>query len=182
MPEIKEPDMEFEDSEQYKTRGDTLTIGEIALEQYRKCCREGAKEMTEGGVIRRLIGDKVLEFVVPNQIEIFINSVVMLKITLTRRFEENKDVVGKYVEAFDKDLKTLRELHNKKIKKAEEIFMKKPNEFKKIYAEEYNLFLRNEDRRCQLARVNIYKNLLIGMSVLLDYLDWFSEKGVIGSE
>ena len=59
-----------------------ITVKEIVLEQYRKCCQEMSKEMTEGGVIRRLVGEDIIEFVAPNQIEIFINSVDGLKIIL----------------------------------------------------------------------------------------------------
>lgn len=71
-----------EDGEDYKG-AEALGIKIIALEQYRRCCVEGSKEMCKGGIERRFIKGVETEVVIPNQREIFINSVKMLSILLS---------------------------------------------------------------------------------------------------
>lgn len=63
--------------------GDSQLRRFIVMEQYRRCLNEGSKEMTTGGVAKRVVDGEVVEIIVPNQIEIFMNSVDMLKAYLT---------------------------------------------------------------------------------------------------
>lgn len=82
---FKDNTIEFEDTENFKF-GSTqkgTSRREIILNQYNKCVLEGSKEMTFGGVVRKFINGQVMEFSVPNQREIYINSVDHLKILLS---------------------------------------------------------------------------------------------------
>jgi len=157
-----------------------ITVKEIVLEQYRKCCQEMSKEMTEGGVIRRLVGEDIIEFVAPNQIEIFINSVDGLKIILISHINKHKDIREKYIDKFENDLIELRKQHNLSIKEAKDLFFTKSTEFKKYHTLDYNDFLKEQERRTNLAKIRLYKELLTGLSVLIgDKLNYFEEMSLI---
>jgi len=171
----EEPEMKLEDSEDYRSKDDGVTIKTIILEQYRKCCREGSKEMTEGGVIRRLVNNQVMEFVVPNQIEIFINSVEVLRIILQPNFKKKEKVIKKYIDEYEKEITDLMNTYNKRISEAKRDLINQPPELRGSFIRDYNKFINNEERRCNIAKVNIYRKLLIGISILLDEMDYFEE-------
>ena len=67
----------------------------IVLEQYNNCVKEGSKEMSPGGVQKRVINGEVVEVFVPNQVEIFINHVEMLKRALVHDTEHESDIAKK---------------------------------------------------------------------------------------
>jgi len=89
----------------------------IVLEQYRKCCEEGSKEMTTGGVIKRIIDGEIVEIMTLDQIEIFTNSVEMLKCLLIASIKKHEDVIGTRIVAvqgeIDKNESSRRKAYTK---------------------------------------------------------------------
>jgi hypothetical protein len=79
---------------------------EIICTHFERCMVEGSKEMTEGGVTRRLINGRVEEFAVPNQMDIFINCIKMLWSAL------KWDIVNKYQKDSIKQMGNWSERYN----------------------------------------------------------------------
>lgn len=65
----------------------------IILTHWEKCIQEGSKEMNIGGVQKRFINGEIVEYYAPNQIEIFINHVEMLKRALIADIEYSPKTV-----------------------------------------------------------------------------------------
>ena len=178
-----EEKMSFEDSDSSRPAV-ALGIKEIALEQYKKCVIEGSKEMTTAGVIKRMINGEVFEIAVPDQREIFKNSVDMMKITLLDKFKANKKSFWKYIEEFEENKKKLRNLTIKQEdiinleakKRADKETGEIPDNVKRA-----RLFHLNElAARHESSEMNIYKELLTRIALLMAFLNWFQETGVMG--
>lgn len=73
----KQDNIDYEDSESYSGGDKNIGIKEISLRLFQKAVMEGSKEMTQGGVFKRIIDGQLVEYSVPNQVEIFCNSVEM---------------------------------------------------------------------------------------------------------
>ena len=100
-------EVKVEDGEDYK--GEVLGIKGIALEQYRRCCVEGSKEMKRGGISNRIISGQLIEVEIPDQREIFMNSVKLLEIVLAPELlKKDQDEFIKRIDDVDKKIKELQ--------------------------------------------------------------------------
>jgi len=85
-------DIQIEDGDNLNLRPEQRSFKYLIMYQYMKCCIEGSKEMTKGGLVKRTInGEEVIVDVVANRIEVFINSVDMLKTFLLPSLKLAKD-------------------------------------------------------------------------------------------
>jgi len=98
MVEEKEEEIEIEEESSSSYGSKEKGRKEIMMNHIERCMQEGSKEMTEGGVTKRLINGRVEEFAVPNQREIFINCIKMLWSALLW------DISNKYKEDAVKEL------------------------------------------------------------------------------
>ena len=77
-------DIIIEDSENFFSGGGKgIDIKQIVLSKFNKALDEGGKEMSKGGIQRKLINGVWMDIEVPNQREIFMNAVNMLEIIFT---------------------------------------------------------------------------------------------------
>lgn len=179
-----EHDSQFEYADSYKKSGD-VGIREIALEQYRKCVKEGSKEMSQAGVMRRFIDGQVQEIVVPDQKEIFKNSVEMLKITLLPSFmeKENKKKYFKYIDTYEKQKK---ELKTKMIQESEKMILKPEVKHVNLTDDQKMMLLQSREERLislfEKIELKIYRDLLQGIALLLHELNWFEEHSAIAGD
>ena len=81
LKELEDIDLVDESAFTYRSK-DSKSWKGIVLNHYDSCIKEGSKEMNIGGIQRRIINGEIIEVVVANQVEIFINHVEMLKRSL----------------------------------------------------------------------------------------------------
>ncbi len=165
---------EFEDSEGYKKGEDKLSIRQIILNQLQKCMTEGSKEMVRGGTIKRIVGGKTMEIAIPNQREVFINSVEMLKIPLLRRFKHYCNKKG------DNDIKDIFGSTEKELKELKEDYIKVRNAIVSNKNKNENINATNTRvgsiyNDFEIRKVEIYKQFLMAVSYLLDEENYFEE-------
>ena len=174
----EEGGFEFEDSEGYKKGEDKLSIRQIILKQLQKCMNEGSKEMTKGGTIKKIVDGKVIEEPIPNQREVFINSVEMLVIPLLKRFRNycNKKDSNEIKTIFKDAESGLKNLKGEHIKVKKEILI---NKGKANNAMDINNRLGIIYNEFELEKLEIYKNFLIAISYLLDEEHYFEEESAI---
>lgn len=180
-PGAPQDEFEFEDSESSKSGAGSFK--EILLRQYSKCILEGSKEMTKGGVLKRLIDNKVYEFPVPNQFEIFTNSVGVLKRMLKSQIEA-KDTPQK-IKDLIMDFYTKEK--NRVLTKQKGFFEVENwlNEIKKnsmgseehIRAKTEQAFAscREIEKSSEEIELSNYYYLLESLGVLLDHLKYFED-------
>ncbi len=171
----EEGGFEFEDSESYKKGEDKLSVRQIILKQLQKCMTEGSKEMTRGGTVKKIMDGRLIEESIPNQRELFINSVEMLKIPLLKRFQsyiskKDDNEIKKLFESTESKLKELKEEHSK-IRK-DIIYSKN----KPAHSEAVNNKLGLIYNEFEIEKVEIYKQLLIAITYLLDEEHYFEEE------
>jgi len=114
-PKEYEPDIEIED-DMFGMGGygkDKDGYKHIVLDQYRKCCEEGSKEMTSGGVLKRIVDGELVEIMTMDQIEIFSNSVEMLKNLLLPSIKKFKDKFQDRISSAEAKIR-LNEMNKKK--------------------------------------------------------------------
>ena len=87
---MRDEEFSYEDSESYRS-DEKVSVKDIILRLFQKALREGSKEMTAAGVQKRLIDGQVVELAVPNQMQIFVNSVQMVEIPLKPYFKKTKN-------------------------------------------------------------------------------------------
>ena len=178
----EEVNVEIEDSGSIGFSKDKKSFKSIVMDQYHKCCIEGSKEMTLGGVTTRFIDGEEVSYPVPNQVEIFTNSIDMLNNLLIAKARHNNKFIGGKINKFYvgmKDITKKREERKKKLIKEynkkstaispegynqrqefDPIYKKINNDIKKIYSSE---------------RLRWYKYLLEVHTLLLDKLNYFEE-------
>ena len=181
---VKEPEYEYEDAENYQggSGKDGLNEKEIILKLFQRALMEGSKEMNPGGVQRRLIGNEVMEFVVPDQREIFINSVEMLKTSLIKRIINLKDkepfIDGKFKEAAA-EIDKVNQDHNKRQSHIMNEYAPRANS--RIYAikdgagRKYNADLKTANEIHATELVAAHKKLLAAISILLFEYNYLGE-------
>ena len=152
-------EVKIEDGENATSR--ELGIKEIALEQYRRCCVEGSKEMTRGGKSSRTINGKYCELDIPDQREVFFNSVTMLGVILSPQMEK-RPVKTKVVEK-NEAIKATRTKYLSEIKESKQ-------------KENYKYLEMMKDLMYSELMFN-YKDLMEQLSFLLKDLKYFDEGG-----
>lgn len=176
-------DMSFEDSENYKG-SNAKGIKEISLNLFQKAMNEGSKEMTEGGIYKRVINGEVIEFVAPNQKEIFINTIEMLDASLIPHFSmaKSKELKIEY-ENLKKDKENIDKDFNNEIKRINEMYKDKINSpfqsSKLSFIAQFNNEIKNNDRNYEMSKIRLYKKMLVLFSKLLADLNYFNEEGEI---
>jgi len=183
--ETDKEELQYEDSYIGSGSKDGLGIKEISLKHFHKAMLEGSKEMTEGGVTRRLIDGHLVELPVPNQREIFINCVQMVRIALAPQFLSCKEekIKEKFTQ-FDKELADLNKAYHNKLDEVETAYkdrniIKNPM-LKQTRIQEYNHNISHLDNALELKRVELHKKLLEALSLLLNDLGYFDEIGTVG--
>ena len=167
--------IEYEDMES-GVSSKTTSIKEIILRQYQRCLTEGSKEMSLGGVKKRIVNGQVYEIAVPNQIEVFINSVEMLKILLGAHIakEKDKEIVNK-MNNHDKKSNEIRQSYDKAIDNIMVEYKPYNEKWVQKNREEHNRKLTNVERSYENLRVSIYREILITIGFLLNRLNYFDE-------
>lgn len=181
---MADDDIQFEDTENYSNPNkDGLSIQSIVLEQYKGCCREGAKEMTEGGIFSRFIDGQLIEVAVANQREIFTNHVEMLRITLVPEIDrlhvdKDKVIKDKFLK-FDDDIKRLENGYMLSLDKVRVNYFQRSRTSSNA-EQEYNFAVKQIKNTYEIQKVIIYRGLLIAISYLLNHLNYFQEQDFIG--
>ncbi len=175
------PRYEFEDVENYSgSGGQGLSEKEIILKLFQKSLMEGAKEMSPGGVQKRFINNEVVEFPVPNQREVFINSVDMLRVGLTKRIldmnqKENATTIKKYNEAMG-EIDKINQTYGDNQKQILEEYQKRMNSkimsIKQVSIEKYNNDNKNLNDMHEMQLVQAHKRLLNSLSMLIAENDY----------
>lgn len=166
----------FEDAESYKM-SEPLSIKAIVLRQLQKCIDEGSKEMTLGGIQQRMIRGVVYELGVPNQVEIFINSVSMLRTLLTadmsRHNDTFKDSIQEYQDSIDTAMKEFKDRcakYNEQMNKIDDPMIKA------TYQADYNKKMNWTQNVREEKILTVYKdNLLVLLCALLDKINYMDE-------
>lgn len=158
----------------------------IVLDQYKACCVEGSKEMTLGGTRKRFIeGEEVIVEVVPNQIEIFCNSVDMLKHLLFPHIQRHSAFIGRKINAFEVNLEKLSNIKKKRIKSIQKNFMRTSVQLSPSdgFSQRQKALPMKKSaiHHCQLIyeknRYILYKELLGHLSFLMNKMNYFEETG-----
>lgn len=173
--------IEVEDGEDYRG-AEALGIKIIVLEQYRRCCIEGSKEMRRAGISNKIIKGIVVEVEIPDQREIFINSVKMLEIILAPELlqkEGNKYL--KQLEEIDKRIKKLEESYEEIRKEFGDAFSEKNKRQPEIFNREksYSQETRMKDDMFSKL-VILFQDKLILLSIKLNDLNYFDEESITG--
>ena len=129
--------------------GSEYGLKTIVYKQLQRCIDEGSKEMTSGGIIKRIIDGRVINIAVPNQIEIYINSCIHLKILLLEHIKKNKDIIKELTKVDD-----FIESFDAKEKKLNADF---ESETEKKYAPYSELSFRNQDKYANIFNVSIQR-------------------------
>jgi len=179
---------EHTDSDFYK-KSDIDTYWDVIFKQLRHCCAEGSKEMTVGGVATRFIGGQVIELNLPNQREIFCNSIFILKVLLTK-FLNNKGN-----EDYKKQLDELKEIYedkrekmiliedNPNIKELRRIVLKTDNESKRMSATNmYNDLLKSNKKQLEELETEYSKKVLAVSVQLMDQENFGKAESVMAME
>ena len=180
----------FEDDDDYSYGNKENSEANIVLSQFRKCVLEGSKEMVLGGVTKRIINNEVIEFPVPNQIEIFINSIEMLKIVLSKSikdYKDNKEIKECY-DKFDEGIKQIEKVKQELIKnitnnqaRNQNVYLINSNSRKKGFEDVAIInSIQDIEQLTQRLRVDAYKNLLESISLIIKDLNYFGIEEVIG--
>lgn len=181
--EAFDSEFEFEDSENYRGGNDTFTFWHIVLKHLKVCIEEGSKEMDKGGLKKRVIDGKVFEVVVPNQREIFINSVEMLQTLLLPEMQHKKrKKFAEKISATEKDFKKLQELLYKEKSIKEENVKKKAKDKKAELDLDRSLNSINQDFYDTLETYNVIlaREKLNILSELMKELN-YGQEGSISS-
>lgn len=173
--------IEVEDGEDYRG-AEALGIKIIVLEQYRRCCIEGSKEMRRAGISNKIIKGVVVEVEIPDQREIFINSVKMMEIILAPELLQKKDNVHlKKLEEIDKSIKQLEKSYEEVRKKFEEDFLEKNRRQPEIFNREKSYTQETRMKDDMFSKlVILFQDKLILLSIKLKDLNYFDEESITG--
>lgn len=164
--------VQVEDGENFSGGTDALGIKQIALEQYRRCCIEGSKEMTKAGSRIKIIRGVPVKVEIPDQREIFVNSVKSMEIVLSPEIDRWDDLKDKLSEINV----IINDLHNGTNEKY--------NKFKKKYNENNNLDWEKSTEDIFLSYgveiVNLFRRKLIIFSQVLKRLHYYDEQSASG--
>jgi len=175
-------EIEIEDVDNMMSSNQTNSFKALVMEQYKRCCTEGSKEMTVGGMVTRMINGQKIEMMMPNQIQIYINTVEHLRILLDPKIQFHGKY-GKLVNTINKKTIAL----NRRLKKEKEGIRDKYNKLsdkreqggsseKQMYYQDYIDKLESYKNKHEFRKYMLYKDLLSILSMLLDKLNYFEEE------
>lgn len=173
-------EIEFEDSETFmggSSKG--ATRRDIVLGHFKRCIEAGSKEMSAGGVIKRLIDGEIQEFMVPNNRQIFKNHIMMLHMMMLPDLKRYKDEepIKTHLNAF----KSKEELNkNEFIKSKRTItatYNSKPKGERHNYADWLNKYIKNLEEAHENESLEIHRNeLLPALVYIMQLLNYFEEQ------
>lgn len=156
----------------------------IVLEQYRKCCEEGSKEMTNGGVIKRIIDGEMVEMMSVDQVEIFINSVEMLKNLLIPSINKHDKTVGSRMKTIEleienNDIKRRKAYHKLNLWYRNKSTNTNPDGYSEAQSNHtYYLQMNKEIKKIyHQNKLRTHKKLLEALGILLNKINYFDELG-----
>ena len=174
----EDSEIEFEDVDKWKKSSDIHSMQQIVLKQLEKCIDEESKEMDGGGLRNRVIDGNVIEIIVQNQREIFINSTEALWYLTIDLYEKNKKEVNDAMENIDNNLEKIDAEHNKRKKRIDDYYRKKIVKDKR-YISMYNSRTKLENDNYELDRVQLYKVKLAIIIRLLSKIKYGVEEGSV---
>jgi len=174
----EDSEIEFEDVEKWKKPSDIHSMQQIVLKQLSKCIDEQSKEMDGGGLRNRVVDGNVIDIIVPNQREIFINSTEALWYLTIDLYEKSKEEVNNAMEEVDNSLDNIEKTHYKKIKQIDIFYRKKMSKDKR-YVSMYNSRTKQENDNYELDRVQLYKVKLAIIIRLLSKIKYGVEEGSV---
>jgi uncharacterized protein YaaR (DUF327 family) len=171
-------DIMWEDQENFKSAGSN-SIKDIALESFRRCRDEGSKEMTRGGMIKRVMNGQIIELPKPDQIQIFTNCVEMLMIILRAHAEQHHELMRPYYLRFFKgkrDIESIREIKRKEFSSCVN-----PGRWTTHTERMMSVQSQINDHEARLNEwydtqyLRLYKEMFEGLGLLLNKLNYFQE-------
>ena len=171
-------EIEFEDVEKWKKPSDVQSMQQIVLKQLSKCIEEQSKEMDGGGLRNRVVEGNVIEIIVPNQREIFINSTEALWYLTIDVYEKNKKEVNDAMEKVETELDDLDKKHFEKMKRIDDFYKKKISKDRR-WIQQYNSKTKQESDNYELDKVQLYKAKLAIIIRLLSIIHYGVEEGAV---
>ena len=181
-----EPDIEIEE-DIYGTGGygkDKASYKNIVMEQYKKCCEEGSKEMSSGGVIKRIIDGELVEIMSVDQIEVYSNCVGTLKSTLVPSINKHKKIIIKRMDVVEKKLiennqkkrKAYRNVNTWYRGRSRVVNPDGVSEAQNCYSR-YVHMGKEIQKIYQENKLEIYKELFEVLGILLSHMNYLDEIG-----
>jgi len=162
----EEPGITVEDGENFRVAGD-LGIKQIVLDQYRRCCLEGSKEMLKGGEATKIIKGVPVPVLIENQREVFMNSILMLEITLIPDLIR-KEPICEQMTVVDDKIKEIKKIHHDRFDKFKERVKKDKN-----LSWNDGVSMIQDD--LELNLIEPFREKLTVLSILLKEINYFDE-------
>lgn len=175
----------FEGMEGYSGgNSEGLSIKEIALRQFQRCVAHGSMERTRGGVINRVVEGKAVEIGVPDQIQIFINNVRMMRLILAPEIKKRKVFIEPFLKEFEIRIEKASEEVDLFIKEQMATIRLGPimdQDERKERLQNFKLQIMREARNLADEKEWLaYEYLLETLSMLLSQMNYYEEMGVTG--
>lgn len=168
-------DITFIDEENYFSSKGGISFREIVMKHFNKCVVESSKEMTEGGLMRRFVDNKVVEFPVPNQREIYINCVESLRQLIEPKVDIRWETCGERFRIFDNKLYKLNDYYNERKQKLRKEFSELNFRVKDRHLPKFNQQMKELNTEYEVKKVQLYGELFLAISFLLSELNYFEE-------
>jgi outer membrane murein-binding lipoprotein Lpp len=152
--------------------GGQIGAKEIFMEQFRRCCIEGSKEMVKGGKKVKVVRGIATEIDVPNQREIFVNCVRIFETILTPDLEKESKI-NEQIKHLSAKVDNLK-LDYKKV------YNKTQHQYKNSSTNVYNRRIDDLADGFELENVNIHREKLVVLSRLLKEIGYFEEQSYMG--
>ena len=163
-----------------------ISFKTICLEQYKICSLEGSKEMWAGGVRQRVVDGILFSEAIPNQIQIFINSVDMLKHLLFPHIQKHSSYIGTKINKFESDLVVLSNNANKRYGSIMKAYNKLSDRMGDLESGDItrkqratpikNRKVEGLNKQLEKERYGLYKELFGHLSFLLNKMGYFEEQ------
>lgn len=161
--------MEIEDPNDVMPPGQPAGIKEIVMNQFNKCALEGSKEMTKRGKKMQVVRGVPMEIDVPDQREVFVNSVVMLKTILAAQIKDSEES-KKGLEEISKERKEL--MGNYKHKYNNLMIVARKRNTAQVQLQQSVDIINSDALESQIP---FYREELKVIAILLEELDYFEE-------
>ena len=171
----------FEDGEGYSgsKKNKTISYPQIVLLQLKACIDEGSKEMSGGGIRRRIIKGEVLEFYYPNQREVFINSCEMLKSLIFADIEDGMKKIKPIYEDFVNSYSSYIVEYNQAVEDLEKKYNNQTPVMRSNTQPQYNTQQEKYKSALENIKVNLMKSKLIPViSRLLKNINYYQEQAL----
>ena len=165
------PEVEYEDGDTF-TMQKELSIKDIALNQYSQCCRNMSQEMHPSGVRKVMIQGRPHEIIVPDNINIFFNSVKALGETLKPYASKYKDKMKDVYLELDELQNQITQLEQKQKMLSDLYTVNSCNSTAEKYERQFN----NNAKVLLNKRIRYYQLKVGEYSTLLMHLNYFAER------